>query len=75
MGFLDIQLFFIIAGPSIYADSSSKCKSYDLENIKFKVVRFRDVPEYGMVRGLLSGFNLPEGYGGILCSACQHFAE
>lgn len=49
--------------------------SHHLEYIKLKVARLRNIPQDGVVRGLLAGFNLPEGYGGILCSACQCFPE
>ena len=49
--------------------------SDDLEEVKLKVGRFRNIPQDGVVRGLLAGFNLPEGDGGVLGRAVQYFAE
>jgi len=52
-----------------------KSMSHNLENIELQVVRLRDIPQNWVIRRLLAGFNLPEGYGGILCSVRQYFAE
>ena len=39
----------------------SPARSYNLEQIEFQIIRFRDTPEDGVIRGLLPGFDLPQG--------------
>ena len=46
-----------------------------MKQIEFQVIGFWDVPQDGVVWGLLAGFDLAEVDVGVSGGAVQHFAE
>ena len=48
---------------------------YHLEDVEFQVVGFRDVPDDGVVGGLLAGFDLAQLHARIQGGGAEHFFE
>ena len=46
--------------PAPYAVILFLCRSDHLKKIELQIVRLRDIPQYGMIRSLLPGFDLLE---------------
>ncbi len=53
----------------------SLVRSYHLEQIEFQIIRFRDTPEDGVIRGMLSGFNLTQGDLSVGRRLPEHFLK
>lgn len=49
--------------------------SNHLKNIKFQIIRLRYVPEYGVVRGLLTGFYLFKLHASVAGGGTEHFRK
>ena len=60
---------------SLFSFDFNLFRSNDLEDEELEIVGLGDVPEDGMIGGLLTGFDLAQPHSGILGSVMKHLLK